>query len=64
MSDVSKDIAKEADSAEQEIFSDLQNGEYQTKAENLKETCDAFQDVPNDVMVTVATGETFDLRSV
>lgn len=39
-------------------------GEYRVRAETLRKTCDAFYDVGSDVMVTVETGKTFDLRSV
>ena len=44
--------------------SPLKNGEYRVKAEALKKTCEAFYEVGSDVMVTVETGKTFDLRSV
>ncbi len=34
------------------------------KAESLRKVCEAFDEVSGDVMVTVETGRTFDLRSV
>lgn len=40
------------------------NKEYTIRAEKLKKTCGAFHEVGGDVMVTVETGNSFDLRSV
>lgn len=34
------------------------------RAGNLRDVCEAFLEVPEDVMVSVETGETFDLRTV
>lgn len=34
------------------------------KAESLRKVCEAFDEVSGDVMVTIETGRTFDLRSV
>lgn len=34
------------------------------KAESLRKVCEAFDEVSDDVMVTIETGRTFDLRSV
>lgn len=48
----------------QDSPSSKQNGEYTIKAEKLKKTCGAFHEVGGDVMVTVETGKSFDLRSV
>jgi hypothetical protein len=50
---------------EQKQLENLQiPGEYQAKVSQLKGSCDAFKDVPDDVVVQVCTGRTFDLRSV
>ena len=42
----------------------MEQGEYQSRVGDLKLTCDAFRDIPDDVVVSVATGNTFDLKSV
>lgn len=44
---------------------DMIVGEYQTKVGDIREECsEAFKEVPDDVVVSVATGNTFDLKSV
>lgn len=40
------------------------NGEVKMKAEALRKVCEAFDEVSGDVMVTIESGRTFDLRSV
>lgn len=52
------------DEEEEESFSPANRGECQMKAEALKKTCQAFCDVAGEVLVTVESGRTFDLRSV
>jgi hypothetical protein len=42
----------------------LKAGETLVRADTLKHVCEAFEEVSGDVMVTVETGETFDLRTV
>ena len=39
-------------------------GEYKMRAENLRGVCGAFEEVSGEVMVTIESGRTFDLRSV
>ena len=38
--------------------------EIKMRAESLRKVCEAFDEVSGDVMVTIETGRTFDLRSV
>lgn len=39
-------------------------GEFKMRAEALRNVCEAFDEVCGDVMVTIESGRTFDLRSV
>lgn len=41
-----------------------QNAEVKMKAEALRKVCEAFDEVSDEVMVTIESGRTFDLRSV
>ena len=41
-----------------------EKGEYQTLVKNIKGDCDAFIGIPDDVEVSVQTGNSFNLHSV
>ena len=43
---------------------DMQDSDLKTTVAEIRHTCDAFTDVPDDVTVVVQSGSSFDLRSV
>lgn len=67
MNEVSNDLSVHQEFPENTIMGEesvVNNNDLKTTVAQIKDCCDAFEGIPDDVTVVVQSGSSFDLRSV